>query len=109
MSPLDARLLNFVFGTGFAGAGAAAAAAGTAEASGAATAAAAATGASAEPPAAAAAPASPEDMRGPAASDAMLGVAVASAPVPPESCEPGLGFATAVSAVPGLFLVDLGG
>lgn len=73
LSPLDARLLNFVLGTGFAAAAGAA--------SGSATAAVTGTGASAEPPAAAA-PA-PEDARGPVASDATLGVAVA--PVPPES------------------------
>lgn len=103
MSPLDARLLNLVLGTGLDGAAAGAAAA---AASGCATV----VGASAEPTAVAPAPAaaSPEDVRAPAASDATLGVAVA--PVPPESCETGLGLATAVRALPGLFLVvDLGG
>lgn len=98
LSPLDARLLNLVLGTGFDPAAAAASGSSIVVAAGA--------GASAEPRAAAVA--SPDDVRAPADSDARLGVAVAPVPVPPESCEPGLFLAA--SAVPGLFLVvDLAG
>lgn len=111
MSPLDARLLNFVLGTGLA------VTTGADSAAGSATAAAFTAGASAEPTlcvsAAAEAPAGCSDeTRVPVDSETTLGVVVA--PLPPECWETGLVSAgaeravpcleVAVSALPGLVL-----
>lgn len=114
MSPLDARLLNLVLGTGFATAAAAGAGAGVADGSvtvAAAAAGAAAAGVAAGAAAASAAAAASEATlgvaRGAAVSEATLGVAVV--PLPPASCcwDPGLEDDVAVCEAPCLFLVGL--